>query len=82
MCRQPLGECDLPEHCTGTSPYCPPNVFLQNGEPCEEGSSYCYSGVCASLNTQCQMLWGPSELHYWSNVLDPITIGIDTTVGS
>ncbi|KAM9405602.1 disintegrin and metalloproteinase domain-containing protein 15-like isoform 1-T1 [Salvelinus alpinus] len=61
MCRQPLGECDLPEHCTGTSPYCPPNVFLQNGEPCEEGSSYCYSGVCASLNTQCQMLWGPNS---------------------
>ncbi|XP_045070698.1 disintegrin and metalloproteinase domain-containing protein 15-like isoform X3 [Coregonus clupeaformis] len=61
VCRQPLGECDLPEHCTGTSPYCPPNVFLQNGEPCEEGSSYCYSGVCASLNTQCQMLWGPNS---------------------
>ncbi|XP_071239775.1 disintegrin and metalloproteinase domain-containing protein 15-like [Salvelinus alpinus] len=61
MCRQPLGDCDLPEHCTGTSPYCPPNVFLQNGEPCEEGSSYCYSGVCASLNTQCQMLWGPNS---------------------
>ncbi|XP_020361787.2 disintegrin and metalloproteinase domain-containing protein 15 isoform X2 [Oncorhynchus kisutch] len=61
MCRQPLGECDLPEHCTGASPYCPPNVFLQNGEPCEEGSSYCYSGVCASLNTQCQMLWGPNS---------------------
>nr|XP_046158393.1 disintegrin and metalloproteinase domain-containing protein 15-like isoform X4 [Oncorhynchus gorbuscha] len=61
MCRQPLGECDLPEHCTGASPYCPPNVFLQNGEPCEEGSSYCYSGVCASFNTQCQMLWGPNS---------------------
>uniref|UniRef100_A0A673Z3H7 ADAM metallopeptidase domain 15 n=1 Tax=Salmo trutta TaxID=8032 RepID=A0A673Z3H7_SALTR len=61
MCRQPLGECDLPEHCTGTSPYCPPNVFRQNGEPCEEASSYCYSGVCASFNTQCQMLWGPNS---------------------
>uniref|UniRef100_A0A8C7RAY0 ADAM metallopeptidase domain 15 n=1 Tax=Oncorhynchus mykiss TaxID=8022 RepID=A0A8C7RAY0_ONCMY len=61
MCRQPLGECDLPEHCTGASPYCPPNVFLQNGEPCEEGASYCYSGVCASFNTQCQMLWGPNS---------------------
>ncbi|XP_056142807.1 disintegrin and metalloproteinase domain-containing protein 12 isoform X2 [Lampris incognitus] len=58
VCREPLGSCDLPEHCTGTSPYCPPNVFLQNGEPCQDGSSYCYSGVCASLNTQCQMLWG------------------------
>ncbi|XP_030638979.1 disintegrin and metalloproteinase domain-containing protein 15 [Chanos chanos] len=60
VCREALGECDLPEHCTGSSPYCPPNVFLQNGEPCESGSSYCYGGVCASLDTQCQMLWGPN----------------------
>ncbi|XP_031431696.1 disintegrin and metalloproteinase domain-containing protein 15 isoform X1 [Clupea harengus] len=60
VCRQPLGECDLPEHCTGNSPFCPPNVFLQNGEPCEGTTSSCYSGVCASLNAQCQMLWGPN----------------------
>ncbi|XP_041650102.1 disintegrin and metalloproteinase domain-containing protein 15 isoform X3 [Cheilinus undulatus] len=60
VCREPLGECDLPEFCTGSSPYCPPNVFLQNGEPCEGGTSYCYGGVCASMNTQCQLLWGPN----------------------
>uniref|UniRef100_A0A3Q3MF92 ADAM metallopeptidase domain 15 n=1 Tax=Mastacembelus armatus TaxID=205130 RepID=A0A3Q3MF92_9TELE len=60
MCREPLGECDLPEFCTGSSPYCPPNVFLQNGEPCEDSTSYCYGGVCASMHTQCQMLWGPN----------------------
>ncbi|XP_051812736.1 disintegrin and metalloproteinase domain-containing protein 12 isoform X1 [Acanthochromis polyacanthus] len=60
VCRDPLGECDLPEFCTGSSPYCPPNVFLQNGQPCEDGASYCYGGVCASMNTQCQMLWGPN----------------------
>lgn len=62
LCREPLGECDLPEFCTGSSPYCPPNVFLQNGEPCEDSASYCYGGVCASMLTQCQMLWGPSKL--------------------
>ncbi|XP_039887113.1 disintegrin and metalloproteinase domain-containing protein 12 isoform X3 [Simochromis diagramma] len=60
VCREPLGECDLPEYCTGSSPYCPPNVFLQNGEPCEEGASYCYGGVCASMHSQCQTLWGPN----------------------
>ncbi|XP_013855055.1 disintegrin and metalloproteinase domain-containing protein 15, partial [Austrofundulus limnaeus] len=60
VCREPLGDCDLPEFCTGSSPYCPPNVFLQNGEPCEEGSSYCYGGVCANMDSQCQMLWGPN----------------------
>uniref|UniRef100_A0A3Q4H465 ADAM metallopeptidase domain 15 n=1 Tax=Neolamprologus brichardi TaxID=32507 RepID=A0A3Q4H465_NEOBR len=61
VCREPLGECDLPEYCTGSSPYCPPNVFLQNGEPCEEGASYCYGGICASMHSQCQTLWGPSK---------------------
>ncbi|XP_077950391.1 disintegrin and metalloproteinase domain-containing protein 12 isoform X3 [Gasterosteus aculeatus] len=60
VCRDPLGECDLPEFCTGSSPYCPPNVFLQNGEPCEDDASYCYEGVCASMLTQCRMLWGPN----------------------
>ncbi|CAJ1061249.1 LOW QUALITY PROTEIN: disintegrin and metalloproteinase domain-containing protein 15 [Xyrichtys novacula] len=60
VCRDPLGECDLPEFCTGSSPYCPPNVFLQNGEPCENGASYCYGGVCSSMKTQCQLLWGPN----------------------
>ncbi|XP_051576250.1 disintegrin and metalloproteinase domain-containing protein 15 isoform X2 [Myxocyprinus asiaticus] len=63
VCRDPLGECDLPEYCTGTSPYCPPNVFLQNGELCKGRSSYCYSGVCASLDEQCQMLWGSNSTH-------------------
>lgn len=61
VCREKLEECDLPEFCTGSSPYCPPNVYLQNGEPCEDGASYCYAGVCASMHTQCQMLWGPSK---------------------
>ncbi|TMS01139.1 disintegrin and metalloproteinase domain-containing protein 15 isoform X2 [Larimichthys crocea] len=60
-CREPLGECDLPEFCTGSSPYCPPNVFLQNGEPCEDDASFCYGGVCASMHTQCQTLWGPNS---------------------
>ncbi|XP_024114097.1 disintegrin and metalloproteinase domain-containing protein 15 isoform X1 [Oryzias melastigma] len=60
MCREPLGDCDLPEFCSGSSPHCPPNVFLQNGELCENSTSYCYEGVCANMDTQCQMLWGPN----------------------
>ncbi|XP_008321204.1 disintegrin and metalloproteinase domain-containing protein 15 isoform X2 [Cynoglossus semilaevis] len=61
VCREPLGECDLPEFCTGSSSYCPPNVFLQNGEPCEDGATFCYGGVCASMAAQCQLLWGPNS---------------------
>lgn len=61
VCREPLGECDLPEFCTGSAPHCPPNVFLQNGEPCEGDASFCYGGACASMHTQCQTLWGPNS---------------------
>ncbi|XP_061553352.1 disintegrin and metalloproteinase domain-containing protein 12 isoform X8 [Phycodurus eques] len=60
VCREPIGECDLPEFCTGSSPFCPPNVYVQNGEPCEDGAAYCYGGACASMRTQCQTLWGPN----------------------
>ncbi|XP_030214830.1 disintegrin and metalloproteinase domain-containing protein 15 isoform X3 [Gadus morhua] len=62
-CRDPLGECDLPEFCTGASPHCPANVFLQNGEPCEDSASYCYGGFCAGLSSQCQALWGANASH-------------------
>ncbi|XP_064201530.1 disintegrin and metalloproteinase domain-containing protein 15-like isoform X2 [Anguilla rostrata] len=61
MCRDSLGECDLAEHCTGTSPHCPPNLFLQDGNPCEGGGAYCYGGVCASLDSQCRDLWGTNS---------------------
>uniref|UniRef100_H3AZG6 ADAM metallopeptidase domain 15 n=1 Tax=Latimeria chalumnae TaxID=7897 RepID=H3AZG6_LATCH len=60
-CREPLGECDLPEHCTGASPYCPPNVFIQNGQICSRGRAYCHSGVCLTYQLQCQILWGPGS---------------------
>uniref|UniRef100_A0A3Q2XUE4 ADAM metallopeptidase domain 15 n=2 Tax=Hippocampus comes TaxID=109280 RepID=A0A3Q2XUE4_HIPCM len=60
VCREPIGECDLPEFCTGSSPFCPPNVYVQNGEPCEDGAAYCYAGTCASMHAQCQTLWGPN----------------------
>ncbi|KFM12897.1 Disintegrin and metalloproteinase domain-containing protein 15, partial [Aptenodytes forsteri] len=36
-CREPLGECDLPEFCDGVSPHCPPDAFLQEGQPCAGG---------------------------------------------
>ncbi|XP_075048419.1 disintegrin and metalloproteinase domain-containing protein 15 isoform X2 [Mixophyes fleayi] len=61
VCREPLGECDLPEYCTGTSPHCPPNVYFQNGEPCGRGEAHCYQGQCRTLQSQCWNLWGPGS---------------------
>lgn len=59
MCREPLGECDLPEFCDGVSPRCPPDTFLQDGQPCAGGRARCYSGACATYEGQCQQLLGP-----------------------
>lgn len=61
LCREPLGECDLPEYCNGASPHCPANVYYKNGEPCGDGRAHCYEGECRTLQKQCQDLWGPGS---------------------
>ncbi|KAG2462079.1 SMG5 protein, partial [Polypterus senegalus] len=60
VCREPFGECDLPEHCNGSSPLCPANVFIQNGNTCQQGEAFCYNGICITSEMQCQALWGPN----------------------
>uniref|UniRef100_A0A2K6TCI2 ADAM metallopeptidase domain 33 n=1 Tax=Saimiri boliviensis boliviensis TaxID=39432 RepID=A0A2K6TCI2_SAIBB len=60
-CRQAMGDCDLPEFCTGTSPHCPPDIYLLDGSPCARGSGYCWDGACPTLERQCQQLWGPGS---------------------
>ncbi|XP_051912452.1 disintegrin and metalloproteinase domain-containing protein 33 [Hippocampus zosterae] len=58
MCRGPAGSCDLPEYCTGASPYCPSNVYLLDGSACQSGRAYCYNGMCLTHQQQCLQLWG------------------------
>lgn len=58
MCRGPAGACDLPEYCTGGSPYCPANVYLLDGSSCQYGLAYCYNGMCLTHEQQCLQLWG------------------------
>ncbi|XP_030046808.1 disintegrin and metalloproteinase domain-containing protein 33 [Microcaecilia unicolor] len=58
MCREPSGSCDLPEYCTGASPYCPTNVYLLDGSTCAYGEAYCYNGMCMTHQSQCVHLWG------------------------
>ncbi|XP_054846116.1 disintegrin and metalloproteinase domain-containing protein 33 [Eublepharis macularius] len=59
MCREPAGSCDLPEYCTGASPYCPTNVYLLDGTPCSYGEAFCSNGMCMTHHQQCIHLWGP-----------------------
>ncbi|XP_056426890.1 disintegrin and metalloproteinase domain-containing protein 9 isoform X2 [Hyla sarda] len=60
VCRAVSNECDLPEYCNGSSPYCQPDVFIQNGSPCQSGQSYCYNGICQFYDAQCQVIFGPN----------------------
>ncbi|XP_066870187.1 disintegrin and metalloproteinase domain-containing protein 33 isoform X2 [Kogia breviceps] len=60
-CRRSAGDCDLPEFCTGASPYCPPDIYLLDGSPCARGRGYCRDGACPTLEHQCQQLWGPGS---------------------
>nr|XP_015204893.1 PREDICTED: disintegrin and metalloproteinase domain-containing protein 19 isoform X1 [Lepisosteus oculatus] len=59
LCREPSGQCDLPEYCDGTSEFCPANFYLMDGTSCEGGRAYCYTGMCLTLEQQCLLLWGP-----------------------
>ncbi|XP_061312791.1 disintegrin and metalloproteinase domain-containing protein 19 [Pezoporus flaviventris] len=59
LCRERAGLCDLPEYCTGESPFCPSNSYQIDGAPCDGGKAYCYSGMCLTYKDQCIQLWGP-----------------------
>ncbi|XP_074061856.1 disintegrin and metalloproteinase domain-containing protein 1-like [Macrotis lagotis] len=57
LCRPSMDECDLPEYCNGTSMWCQPDTYKQDGTPCQvEG--YCYQGRCRSLEKQCVEVFG------------------------
>ncbi|XP_076023977.1 disintegrin and metalloproteinase domain-containing protein 19 isoform X2 [Genypterus blacodes] len=58
LCRAPSGPCDLPEYCDGEAETCPANFYLVDGNPCAGGQAYCYTGMCLTLEQQCQSLWG------------------------
>uniref|UniRef100_A0A673VYY1 ADAM metallopeptidase domain 19b n=1 Tax=Salmo trutta TaxID=8032 RepID=A0A673VYY1_SALTR len=58
LCRTPSGSCDLPEYCDGKAESCPSNLYLVDGTSCAGGRAYCYTGMCLTLEQQCQSLWG------------------------
>ncbi|KAH0506082.1 Disintegrin and metalloproteinase domain-containing protein 9 [Microtus ochrogaster] len=58
MCRGKTSECDVPEYCNGSSQFCPPDVFIQNGYPCQNNKAYCYNGMCQYYDAQCQVIFG------------------------
>ncbi|KAM9431761.1 disintegrin and metalloproteinase domain-containing protein 9-like [Clarias gariepinus] len=62
VCRSSVNECDLPEFCNGSSPFCPGDFYLMDGLTCSAGAAYCYEGRCQTLDYQCQQLFGKSAV--------------------
>ena len=58
ICREKSGECDLPDVCSGTSPYCPQNIYKEDGTSCLGGLAYCYEGACISRDVLCKHIFG------------------------
>jgi hypothetical protein len=59
-CRSQVGECDVPDFCTGSAGECPDNRFVRNGYNCTNGaeSGYCIEGQCLTHSSQCKALFG------------------------
>ncbi|XP_035752472.1 disintegrin and metalloproteinase domain-containing protein 9 [Egretta garzetta] len=57
-CRSKMDFCDLPEYCNGSNAYCPDDVYIMNGYPCDNMRAYCYYGVCQSFDSQCESIYG------------------------
>ncbi|KAM7181241.1 disintegrin and metalloproteinase domain-containing protein 21-like [Macrochelys suwanniensis] len=57
ICRESIGECDLPEYCNGTSHWCPEDVFKQDGTPCGD-KDCCFQGRCRNHERQCKAVFG------------------------
>uniref|UniRef100_A0A4W3HKC6 Disintegrin and metalloproteinase domain-containing protein 9-like n=1 Tax=Callorhinchus milii TaxID=7868 RepID=A0A4W3HKC6_CALMI len=61
VCRRAGNACDLPEYCNGSSQFCKPDVFIQNGYLCDNSTSYCYEGECSSYNDLCRSFFGSTS---------------------
>ncbi|XP_006253384.1 disintegrin and metalloproteinase domain-containing protein 5 isoform X2 [Rattus norvegicus] len=58
LCRKSKNECDFEEYCNGNDAYCVPDTFARNGQYCDSGQAFCYSGLCMTSNNQCMNLLG------------------------
>ncbi|XP_043109003.1 disintegrin and metalloproteinase domain-containing protein 9 [Puntigrus tetrazona] len=61
-CRQSVDQCDLPEYCIGTSPFCPADFYMMDGLPCANNAAYCFEGRCQTFDYQCKQLFGSEAM--------------------
>uniref|UniRef100_A0A8D2DSV4 ADAM metallopeptidase domain 32 n=1 Tax=Sciurus vulgaris TaxID=55149 RepID=A0A8D2DSV4_SCIVU len=51
-------ECDMAEFCNGSSPSCPQDIFVHNGQTCKNDKFFCYEGDCHDLDEKCEIWFG------------------------
>ena len=61
-CRKSEGVCDKEETCTGNSGSCPTDLFVPNGQSCNDNgfTGFCASKYCTSLDKQCSDVYSSS----------------------
>uniref|UniRef100_A0A8C1KU77 Disintegrin and metalloproteinase domain-containing protein 9 n=1 Tax=Cyprinus carpio TaxID=7962 RepID=A0A8C1KU77_CYPCA len=62
-CRPSINQCDLPEFCGGTSPFCPSDFYMMDGLPCANNAAFCFEGRCQTFDYQCKQLFGSGTSH-------------------
>ena len=60
VCRRANDECDLPEYCDGISPYCPRDLYKEDGVGCRNNAATCSRGFCLDDDGQCQLVFDKS----------------------
>uniref|UniRef100_A0A8C8SCD5 ADAM metallopeptidase domain 22 n=1 Tax=Pelusios castaneus TaxID=367368 RepID=A0A8C8SCD5_9SAUR len=58
VCRDAVNDCDIPEHCTGNSSQCSPNIHKMDGYSCDNKQGICFGGRCKTRDRQCKYIWG------------------------
>ncbi|XP_054556876.1 A disintegrin and metallopeptidase domain 3-like isoform X2 [Talpa occidentalis] len=58
VCRKSTDPCDFAEFCDGLSEFCVPDVKSLDLEPCNNGTAYCYKGICRDPDRQCLEIFG------------------------
>ena len=54
VCRAAAGACDVPDHCTGTSPTCPADARVPSGAVCRPAASSCDAvEACSASSPAC-----------------------------
>ncbi|KAG8512505.1 A disintegrin and metallopeptidase domain 3, partial [Galemys pyrenaicus] len=51
-CRKSTDPCDFTEYCNGLSEFCVPDMKSLDLEPCNNGTAYCYHGICRDPDRQ------------------------------